>query len=229
MRLNTWVHPAGSTVISNDGQRPCVAGLCGKLLDSTNCSEHEGELFCKVCHARKFGPKGYGFGGGAGCLSMDQGEHLQAKDEWVHLSSHNYDPFFFPYSWVAYYQRGPTSGASLLFYPLHVKTSSTCAKLKIIDQSSWTSMIHQHDSSLGQSRLQQLGRNCYLHKLQDAGEHAFMYSVSDRVNRVFLRFSRSFLLNSRCMMKRESRPPQFLFFSLVKLDLDGPLCPDSWI
>ncbi|XP_072743647.1 muscle LIM protein 1 isoform X6 [Anoplolepis gracilipes] len=56
-------------------------GLCGKPLDSTNCSEHEGELFCKVCHGRKFGPKGYGFGGGAGCLSMDQGEHLQAKSE----------------------------------------------------------------------------------------------------------------------------------------------------
>ncbi|XP_035734560.1 muscle LIM protein Mlp84B-like isoform X4 [Vespa mandarinia] len=56
-------------------------GLCGKLLDSTNCSEHEGELFCKVCHARKFGPKGYGFGGGAGCLSMDQGEHLKSSEE----------------------------------------------------------------------------------------------------------------------------------------------------
>ncbi|XP_070167448.1 muscle LIM protein 1 isoform X3 [Polyergus mexicanus] len=56
-------------------------GLCGKSLDSTNCSEHEGELFCKVCHGRKFGPKGYGFGGGAGCLSMDQGDHLQAKSE----------------------------------------------------------------------------------------------------------------------------------------------------
>ncbi|PSN56165.1 Muscle LIM protein Mlp84B [Blattella germanica] len=50
--------------------------MCNKLLDSTNCAEHEGELFCKVCHARKYGPKGYGFGGGAGCLSMDQGEHL---------------------------------------------------------------------------------------------------------------------------------------------------------
>ncbi|XP_034185644.1 muscle LIM protein 1 isoform X6 [Osmia lignaria lignaria] len=56
-------------------------GLCGKLLDSTNCSEHEGELFCKVCHGRKFGPKGYGFGGGAGCLSMDQGEHLKSSEE----------------------------------------------------------------------------------------------------------------------------------------------------
>ncbi|XP_022193124.1 muscle LIM protein Mlp84B isoform X1 [Nilaparvata lugens] len=51
-------------------------GLCGKFLDSTNCSEHDGELYCKVCHARKFGPKGYGFGGGAGCLSMDKGEHF---------------------------------------------------------------------------------------------------------------------------------------------------------
>ncbi|XP_037967706.1 muscle LIM protein Mlp84B isoform X1 [Plutella xylostella] len=52
-------------------------GLCSKLLDSTNCTEHEGELFCKMCHARKFGPKGYGFGGGAGCLSMDTGDHLK--------------------------------------------------------------------------------------------------------------------------------------------------------
>ncbi|XP_059468815.1 muscle LIM protein 1-like isoform X3 [Neocloeon triangulifer] len=56
-------------------------GLCNKLLDSTNCTEHEGELFCKVCHARKYGPKGYGFGGGAGCLSMDTGEHLEGKPE----------------------------------------------------------------------------------------------------------------------------------------------------
>ncbi|XP_018360703.1 PREDICTED: muscle LIM protein 1-like isoform X3 [Trachymyrmex cornetzi] len=56
-------------------------GLCKKALDSTNCTEHERELYCKVCYGRKFGPKGYGFGGGAGTLSMDQGEHLQAKDE----------------------------------------------------------------------------------------------------------------------------------------------------
>lgn len=64
-----------------------ITGLCGKLLDSTNCSEHEGELFCKMCHGRKFGPKGYGFGGGAGCLSMDQGEHLKSS-EWVLLRGH---------------------------------------------------------------------------------------------------------------------------------------------
>ncbi|XP_065158129.1 muscle LIM protein 1-like isoform X4 [Atheta coriaria] len=51
-------------------------GMCSKMLDSTNCAEHEKELYCKNCHARKYGPKGYGFGGGAGCLSMDTGSHL---------------------------------------------------------------------------------------------------------------------------------------------------------
>lgn len=55
-------------------------GLCGKMLDSTNVTEHEAELYCKNCHARKYGPKGYGFGGGAGCLSMDTGSHLQGDD-----------------------------------------------------------------------------------------------------------------------------------------------------
>ncbi|XP_077293234.1 muscle LIM protein at 60A isoform X2 [Arctopsyche grandis] len=54
-------------------------GMCSKLLDSTNCTEHEGELFCKNCHARKYGPKGYGFGGGAGCLSMDTGAHIAGE------------------------------------------------------------------------------------------------------------------------------------------------------
>lgn len=53
----------------------CV-GMCNKMLDSTNCTEHEKELFCKNCHGRKYGPKGYGFGGGAGALSMDTGAHL---------------------------------------------------------------------------------------------------------------------------------------------------------
>ncbi|KAL5288122.1 CSRP1 family protein [Megaselia abdita] len=46
-------------------------GVCNKSLDSTNCTEHERELYCKTCYGRGFGPKGYGFGAGAGCLSMD--------------------------------------------------------------------------------------------------------------------------------------------------------------
>lgn len=54
-------------------------GLCHKLLDSTNVTEHNGEIFCRHCYGRKFGPKGVGFGGGAGALSMDVGEHLGNK------------------------------------------------------------------------------------------------------------------------------------------------------
>ncbi|CAF0880655.1 unnamed protein product [Brachionus calyciflorus] len=55
-------------------------GLCKKMLESTTVAEHEGQVFCKQCYGRKFGPKGYGFGGGAGCLSMDSGAHLGNKE-----------------------------------------------------------------------------------------------------------------------------------------------------
>lgn len=54
--------------------------LCNKRLDSVNVNAHENALYCKQCYARKFGPKGYGFGGGAGALSMDIGEHLGNRD-----------------------------------------------------------------------------------------------------------------------------------------------------
>ncbi|OQV15836.1 putative Muscle LIM protein Mlp84B [Hypsibius exemplaris] len=47
--------------------------LCNKMLDSVNVAEHDGHLYCKVCYGRKHGPKGYGFGMGAGTLSMDMG------------------------------------------------------------------------------------------------------------------------------------------------------------
>ena len=50
------------------------------MLDSTNVAHHEGALYCKQCHGRKFGPKGYGFGGGAGALGMDKGERFGNKE-----------------------------------------------------------------------------------------------------------------------------------------------------
>ncbi|MFH4982334.1 hypothetical protein AB6A40_009043 [Gnathostoma spinigerum] len=50
--------------------------MCNKLLDSTNCCEHDAALYCRQCHGRKYGPKGVGFGMGAGALSMDTGEHF---------------------------------------------------------------------------------------------------------------------------------------------------------
>ncbi len=46
---------------------------CNKMLESTNVCEHEKKLYCRNCHGKNFGPKGYGFGGGAGTLSMDTG------------------------------------------------------------------------------------------------------------------------------------------------------------
>lgn len=50
--------------------------LCNKLLDSTTVAEHGAELFCKQCHGRKYGPKGVGFGLGAGTLTTDTGERF---------------------------------------------------------------------------------------------------------------------------------------------------------
>jgi hypothetical protein len=47
---------------------------CKKLLDSGSITEHDNEMFCSSCYRKNFGPKGYGFGGGAGCLSMDDGK-----------------------------------------------------------------------------------------------------------------------------------------------------------
>ena len=47
--------------------------MCSKFLDSTTCAEHERKLYCKTCYGRKYGPKGVGFGGGAGALTMDSG------------------------------------------------------------------------------------------------------------------------------------------------------------
>ncbi|XP_045175885.2 cysteine and glycine-rich protein 1-like isoform X1 [Mercenaria mercenaria] len=54
---------------------------CSKMLDSTSCTDHEGEVFCKACHTKMFGPKGYGFAGGASGLSMDTGKYGEVTRE----------------------------------------------------------------------------------------------------------------------------------------------------
>lgn len=44
---------------------------CHKSLDSTNlCDSPDNEIYCRGCYGRNFGPKGVGFGMGAGCLTM---------------------------------------------------------------------------------------------------------------------------------------------------------------
>lgn len=44
---------------------------CNKLLEPNILTEHQGDLYCKNCYGKKFGPKGYGYGTGAGILSSD--------------------------------------------------------------------------------------------------------------------------------------------------------------
>lgn len=46
---------------------------CRKSLDSTQlCDAPNGEIYCRSCYGRNFGPKGVGFGLGAGALTMAQ-------------------------------------------------------------------------------------------------------------------------------------------------------------
>ncbi|XP_014678628.1 PREDICTED: muscle LIM protein 1-like [Priapulus caudatus] len=44
---------------------------CHKMLESGVECAADNEVFCKTCYGRKYGPKGVGFGGGAGCLSAE--------------------------------------------------------------------------------------------------------------------------------------------------------------
>lgn len=41
---------------------------CKKGLESNNICNARGEIWCRACYGGKFGPKGYGYGGGAGVL-----------------------------------------------------------------------------------------------------------------------------------------------------------------
>lgn len=55
--------------------------VCKKNLDSTTVAVHGEEIYCKSCYGKKYGPKGYGYGQGAGTLSTDKGESLGIKQE----------------------------------------------------------------------------------------------------------------------------------------------------
>jgi cysteine/glycine-rich protein len=43
--------------------------ICNKKLDSTTVCDKEGQIYCKSCYGKEFGPKGVGFGMGAGTLT----------------------------------------------------------------------------------------------------------------------------------------------------------------
>ena len=54
--------------------RVFVLAECKSPLDSSRVNNHEGEIFCNGCHKRKFGPRGYGYAGGAAGLAPEYGE-----------------------------------------------------------------------------------------------------------------------------------------------------------
>ena len=51
--------------VSLDYFKTCFHCLeCQRPLDSVSCCDSpDGEIFCKLCYAKNFGPHGYGFGG----------------------------------------------------------------------------------------------------------------------------------------------------------------------
>ncbi|MES1911251.1 MAG: hypothetical protein MHM6MM_003711 [Cercozoa sp. M6MM] len=42
---------------------------CKRRLEKSHVCENDGNLYCKTCYGQNFGPKGYGFGQGAGALT----------------------------------------------------------------------------------------------------------------------------------------------------------------
>jgi len=52
--------------------RNCADNNKTTKLDSTTCCDNAGEIYCKACYGGLFGPKGYGYGGGAGALTRTQ-------------------------------------------------------------------------------------------------------------------------------------------------------------
>ncbi|CAG8516115.1 5476_t:CDS:2 [Diversispora eburnea] len=47
----------------------CVS--CSKLLDPGNMTDRDSKIYCCPCYSKEFGPKGYGYGGGAAFLTTE--------------------------------------------------------------------------------------------------------------------------------------------------------------
>ncbi len=61
---------------------------CNKRLESNTLTEHQGELHCRSCYAKHFGPKGYGNGYGLGTMPTENGNHFSQNGSANHNSNH---------------------------------------------------------------------------------------------------------------------------------------------
>jgi len=71
IRCNKTVYDAEKTMgPGGPYHNACFICLtCGKSLSSMTLADKDGEIYCQACYGRDFGPKGYGYGVGAGALS----------------------------------------------------------------------------------------------------------------------------------------------------------------
>mmetsp|Transcript_25253 Transcript_25253/g.39411 ORF Transcript_25253/g.39411 Transcript_25253/m.39411 type:complete len:146 (-) Transcript_25253:186-623(-) len=57
-------------VLGKDWHKVCVkCDECGKKLEPGNLSDNNGKIYCKTCHGKVTGMKGYGYGGAGGSLA----------------------------------------------------------------------------------------------------------------------------------------------------------------
>jgi len=63
-------HAEEALAIGQSWHQKCFnCKTCRRKLDSGSLCDKDGEIYCKACYGKAFGPKGYGFGGGAGSLA----------------------------------------------------------------------------------------------------------------------------------------------------------------
>ncbi len=67
----------------------CTA--CNKLLETNNLTEHAGDLFCRNCYAKSFGPKGVGFG--TNTLSTENGTYMSLNHQSSYSSRSNSEDY----------------------------------------------------------------------------------------------------------------------------------------
>lgn len=117
---------------------------CNKLLQPNLITEHAGDLYCKSCYAKQFGPKGYGYGCGAGTLSMENGHSLTSSNNLVKSNSTENENTPSSNSWVLII---PIKKDLIKFFFLretNITSSMSCSSISsIYSNSSLTNRLER--------------------------------------------------------------------------------------